>query len=163
MAKKIDLASMRRVLPDLSRFGCTSYRAGHSVHWIQALHSANKAEVAAQTWSGQILTVDGELLTVRKPDNSLIRFRNHDPARLIVILEHMGVDITVNDQFKILRAGITPAGSFGFSVKPDSGEPLEPCPTGDLHVDAADELLAAGISTHSGFTGPPADRYRCLP
>ena len=153
MSKKIDLGSLRSLLPDWSRFGCTSYRPGHNVHWIQALHSANKAEVAAQTWSGQIVTVDGELLTVRQPDGSLKRFRNHDPARLVIILEHMGVDITVNDQFKILRAGITPAGSFGFSVQPDSGEPLGPCPTGDLHSDAADQLLA-GIRTHGGFSAP---------
>jgi len=139
MSKRIDRESLRRVLPDLSRFGCTSYRAGHNVHWIQALHSANKAEVAAQTWSGQIVTVDGELLTVRKPDNTLIRFRNHDPARLVVTLEHMGVDITVNDQFKILRAGITPAGSFGFSVQPDTGEPLGPCKTDQLPPDVTAE------------------------
>jgi hypothetical protein len=159
MSKKIDLESLRRLLPDLSRFGCTSYQPGHNVHWIQALHSANKAEVAAQTWSGQIVTVEGELLTVRKADKTLIRFRNHDPARLVVILEHMGVDITVNDQFKIARAGITPAGSFGFSVQPDSGEPLGPCPTGE-HFDAAEELLAAGIRTHRGFTARLRPRAR---
>ena len=133
MSNKIDLESLRRLLPALSRFGCTSFRPGHNVHWIQALHSANKAEVAAQTWSGQILTFEGEVLTVRKPDNSLILFRNHDPARLIVILEHIGAEITVNDQFKILRAGITPAGSFGFSVQTDNGEPLGPCKTISCH------------------------------
>jgi hypothetical protein len=152
MSNKIDLESLRRLLPDLSRFGCTTYRPGHNVHWIQALHSANKPEVAAQTWSGQILTVEGEVLTVRQPDNSLIRFRNHDPATLIVILEHMGVEITVNDQFKILRAGITPAGSFGFSVQPDNGEPLGPCKTVRLRPNETGERLAARIRTHSGFS-----------
>ena len=162
MSKKIDLASLRRLLPDPSRFGCTSYRPGHNVHWIQALHSANKPEVAAQTWSGQIVTVEGEVLTVRKPDNSLILFRNHDPARLVIILEHMGAEITVNDQFAILRAGITPAGSFGFSVQTDSGKPLGPCPTAQLPPNETGEQLAARIRTHSGFSVgtwplPPSD------
>jgi hypothetical protein len=114
--------------------------------------SANKPEVAAQTWLGQIVRVDGELLTVRKPDNGLIGFRKHDPARLVVILEHMGVAVTVNDQFAILRAGITPAGSFGFSVQPDNGEPLGPCKTDQLPPDLTAEQLSARIRTHSGFS-----------
>lgn len=136
MSKKIDTRSFRRLLPDLSRFGCISYKAGHNVHWIQALHSANKPEVAVQTWTGKIVTVEGEVVTVRKLDGSVARFRNHDPARLVVILEHMGVKVTVNEQYAILRAGITPAGSFCISVRADSGQPLGQCPTGDEPASA---------------------------
>lgn len=81
MSKKIDPRSSGQLpIPDLYRLGCTSYKAGHNVHWIQALHTANRPEVSAQSWRGQIVTVDGEVLTVRKPDGSLARFRNHDPA-----------------------------------------------------------------------------------
>jgi len=138
MSKKIATRSFHRLLPDLSRLGCKSYKAGHNVHWIQALHSANKPEVAAQTWTGKIVTVEDEVVTVRKPDGSVARFRNHDPDRLVVILEHKGVEVTVNEQYAILQAGITPAGSFCISVQADKGEPLGPCYFGDLPLSATD-------------------------
>jgi len=56
MSKKIDPRSSGQ-LPTLSlhRLGCTSYFAGHNVHWIQALHTANRPEVSAQSWRGQIV------------------------------------------------------------------------------------------------------------
>jgi hypothetical protein len=159
MSKKIDKRSFQHLLPDLNPFGCPSYASGHHVHWIQALHSANKSEVAAQTWSGQIIAVDGELLTVRKADGSLSRFRNHDPARLVVILEHFGIDVTVNDQYAILRAGITRTGAFCISVRADSGEPLEPCLTVGLPSNPsnpADQQVDAGFRANAWFSAPTA-------
>ena len=139
MSVKIDQSSLRYLpLPDSSGLVCQSYAPGHNVHWIQALHSANHKEVAAQTWSGKVDTIEGEVAAVRKPDGSLARFRNHDPARLLVILEHKGVEVTVNEQYAILRAGITPAGSFCISVQADKGEPLGACKIGDLPPSATD-------------------------
>ena len=138
MSKKIATRSFHRLLPDLSRLGCKTYKAGHNVHWIQALRSSNDEAAAAKTWSGKVTAVEGEVVTVRKPDGSLARFRNHDPARLVVILEHKGVEVTVNEQYAILRAGITPAGSFCISVQADKGEPLGPCYVGDLPLFATD-------------------------
>lgn len=154
MSNKIEPRALRRLLPDPSRFGCTSYAPGHNVHWIQVLHSANKPAVSARTWPGKAVAVDGEVLTVRKPDGSLTRFPLHDPARLVVILEHIGVDVRVNDQYAILRACITRAGSFPFSVQADRGEPLGPCSTGDLPSNVADEQLEAGIRTTVEFSAP---------
>jgi hypothetical protein len=139
MSVKIDQSSLHILpLPDSSGLVCVSYAPGHNVHWIQALHSANHKEVAAQTWSGKVVTIDGEVVTVRKPDGSLARFRIHDPAELAAILERCGVKVTVNDQYCIMRAGITRAGSTCLSVQADNGEPLGPCKIGDLPPSLTD-------------------------
>ena len=150
MSKKIDPRSSGQLpIHDLHRLGCTSYFAGHNVHWIQALHTANKPEVSAQSWRGQIVTVDGEVLTVRKPGDNLTRFRNHDPARLVAVVERTGVDVLINDQYAILRVG-----SFCFSVKADSGEPLGPCPIDQPPPNLTTEQIVARVRTHGGFSGP---------
>jgi hypothetical protein len=150
MSKKIDPRSSGQLpIPDLYRLGCTSYKAGHNVHWIQALHTANRPEVSAQSWRGQIVIVDGEVLTVRKPDGRLTRFRNHDPARLIAVVERIGVDVLINDQYAILRVG-----SFCFSVKADGGEPLGPCPTDQPPPNMTAEQMVARVRTHGGFSAP---------
>ena len=136
MSKKIATRSFERLLPDLGRLGCKTYKAGHNVHWIQALRSSNDEAAAAKTWSGKVTTVEGEVVTVRKPDGSLARFRTHDPARLIAILKRKGVKVTVNDQYCIMRAGFTRNGSTCLSVQADKGEPLGPCKTADLPSSA---------------------------
>ncbi len=147
MSMKIDQRSSDQPpLPDLYRLGCTSYRAGHNVHWIQALHTENKPEVSAQSWRGQIVTVDGELLTVRKPDGSFTRFRHHDRVRLVVILERTGVEVLINDQYAILRAG-----PFCISVKAGRGEPLGPCPTDQPPPNMTAEQMVERVRTHGGF------------
>jgi hypothetical protein len=128
MSVKIGQSSLRD-LPNSGGQVCVSYGPGHNVHWIQALHSANNKAVSAKTWPGEVVSVDGEVVTVRKPDDSLVRFRVHDPARLAALLKRRGMKVTVNDQFCIMRAGITRAGSSCISVQPDKGEPLGPCKT----------------------------------
>ncbi|HEY8717123.1 hypothetical protein [Pengzhenrongella sp.] len=153
MSKKIDPRSSGQLpIPDLHRLGCTAYIAGHNVHWIQALHTSDKSEVSAQSWRGQLVTVDGEVLTVRKPEDHLIRFRNHDPARLVAVLERTGVDVLINDQYAILRVG-----SFCFSIKADSGEPLGPCPIDQLPPNLTAEQIVARVRTHGGFSLDPRD------
>ena len=151
MSEKIDPESFDRLVPDPNRFGCTSYLAGHNPHWIQWSHSARETG-PAKTWPGKIVAVGGEVLTVRKPDESLTRFRCHDPVRLIFILEHLGVDVAVNDRWSILRAGITEAGAFCFSVKADDGQPLGPCPIGALPSNVA----GVDVRRHVGFSAPVA-------
>jgi len=130
MSVKIDQSSLGD-LPNSGGRVCASYAPGHNVHWIQALQSANNEAVSAKTWPGKVLTVDGEVVTVCKPDDSLVRFRIHDPARLVALLQRKGMVVTVNDQFCIMQAGITRSGSICFSVQPDKGEPLGPCKTAD--------------------------------
>lgn len=154
MSKNVDLSrSGPQPIPALRRLGCTSYRGGHNVHWMQALHSANKPAVAAQTWSGTIVTVDGDVLTVRKPDGSLIRFRNHDPARLVATLERDGVDILINDQYAILCLSPSLEGRAScFSIQADNGEPLGPCQSDQLPLHVTPEELVARVRTHGGFS-----------
>lgn len=133
MSVKIDQSFSHVLpLPDSSGLVCQSYAPGHNVHWIQALHSANHKAVAAQTWSGKVDTIEGEVVTVRKSDGSLARFRTHDPAVLVAIVERRGVKVTVNDQYCIMRAGFTRNGSTCLSVQADKGEPLGPCKIADL-------------------------------
>ena len=137
MSVKID-QNFSHVLP-LPRSGglvCVTYAPGHNVHWIQALRSSNDEAAAAKTWSGMVTAVEGEVVTVRKPDGSLARFRTHDPARLVLILRRKGVEVTVNDRYCILRAGFTRNGSTCFSVKADKGEPLGACKIADLPPSA---------------------------
>jgi hypothetical protein len=47
-------------------------------------------------------------------------------------LQRRGVQVTVSDQYCIMRAGITRAGSSCISVQADKGEPLGPCKIEDL-------------------------------
>jgi hypothetical protein len=105
--------------------------------------------VAWQSWCGRIVSVDGEVLTVRKPDDSLTRLRNHDPARLVAIIERRSDNVLVNDQYAILRVG-----SFCFAVQADNGEPLGPCRADQLPTNATNEQLEARIRTHGGFSVP---------
>jgi hypothetical protein len=142
MSVKIDQSSLHTLpLSGSSGLVCQSYAPGHNVHWIQALHSANHKEVAEQTWAGKVVTIEGEVVTVRKPDGTLARFRTHDPAQLADIVKRRGAKLTVNDQYCIMRAGITRAGSTCISVQADKGEPLEPCKVGDLAPDLEDDDL----------------------
>ena len=126
MSVKIDQSSVHE-LPDSGGKVCVSYGPGHNVHWIQALRSANDKAASAKTWPGKVVSVEGEVVTVSKPDDSLVRFRVHDPAGLAALLQRRGMKVTVNDQYCIMRAGITRAGSGCISVQPDNGEPLGPC------------------------------------
>lgn len=137
-----------RAIPDPHRIGCTSYHGGHNVHWIQALHTANKPEVARLTWSAAIVGIEGEVITVRTPTGQVSRYRNHDPERLTAIVDSIGAGVTINSAYAILRVG-----AFCFSVRKDTGRPLDPCPTDHLVGDISDEQLAARIQTHGGVIG----------
>jgi hypothetical protein len=58
------------------------YHSGHTVHWIQALHTANKPEVAVRTRWGVIQSINGEVVEVRFDDGDVVRYRNHDSTML---------------------------------------------------------------------------------
>jgi hypothetical protein len=95
------------------------------VHWIPALRTANDPEVWRASWVGQILHASGETLAVVGPDGSIRYFRNHDIARLVAVNGgSTRGEVLVNDRYPVLRIG-----TYCFSVRPDTGEPLEPCTT----------------------------------
>jgi hypothetical protein len=100
---------------------------------------------------GKITDIDGEVVTVRKADGNLARFRTHDPALLSAIVKRRGAKVTVNDQYCIMRAGITRSGSTCVSVQADRDEPLEPCKIGDLPPSAG------GLDPSGGDDGGHTD------
>ncbi|MDP9183898.1 MAG: hypothetical protein M3P04_14125, partial [Actinomycetota bacterium] len=139
----------RARIPDAHRLGCTSYHSGHGVHWIQALHTANKIEVSAKSWHGWIVSIEGELITVKRDGGDVVRFRNHDPIRLLAVLDVGSDEVLVNDQYAILRVG-----TYCFSVRRDKGVPLERCLTDQPPADLSDADLAARVESHGGFSVP---------
>jgi hypothetical protein len=136
-----------RGAPPINWNACTSYRSGHQVHWIQALHSTNKPEVSAKSWLGRIVSIEGELITVAREGAADVRLRNHDPARLIATLGRGPRTVLVNDQYAILRVG-----SYCFSVRRDTGKPLEPCLTDQPPAAATADRLTARLESHGGFS-----------
>lgn len=127
---------------------CESYRAGHRVHWIQALHTANKPEVRHASWYGRVLELAGTRLLIervrssappprgrdglkiagyqrrlQRRDNggdSVLVLENHDPERLARLVA-VGTAVEINDAYAIMRVG-----GHCFSV---TRGPLEPCAT----------------------------------
>lgn len=128
---------------------CTSYAPGHTVHWIQALHTANKPEVARRTRRGTLVAVAGDELTIRfAADEEPERFRNHDPEQLLAVARRLPATVLLNDQYCILRVDV-----YCFSVRSAARGPLGRCPVDDL-VDDSPEALAERTLTHGGFSVP---------
>jgi hypothetical protein len=134
-------------VPPLRR--CTSYEAGHTVHWIQALHTANKPEVARRTRRGTLVAVDGDVLMIRfAVDAEPEGFRNHEPQRLLTIARRLPTAVSLNDRYCILLVD-----TYCFSVRPAARGPLGQCPVDDP-VDSSPEALAERTRTHGGFSVP---------
>ena len=128
---------------------CTSYAAGHTVHWIQALHPVNKPQVARRTRKGTLTAVDGDLLTIRFPGGGVPeRFHNHEPRRLLAIARRLPAAVSLNDEYCILRVR-----TYCFSVRPARGGPLSPCPRDEL-TDSSPQSLADRLLSHGGFSVP---------
>lgn len=105
---------------------CVLHSAGHTVHWIQVLHTANKPEVAKQTWRGTLLDVHGELISIERDGGLVHQYRNHEAPRLAAAVAAFGRRVRVNDGYSIMRVDFR-TGAYCFSVLRDQGEPLAPC------------------------------------
>lgn len=140
--------SKKPKIPALADIDCHSYRAGHHIHWMQALNSINKPEYARLTWTGRIVALDDMGLDVARPDGSVVRYLNNHMERLIA-LSGVGSNVKVNNRWAILRCG-----SYGFSIKPDIGQPLDPCVTQAPPANPTDEERAALVLSHGGFSAP---------
>jgi len=92
------------------------------VHWIQALHTANKPKVYAKSWRGFITDIAGEVVTVVAWTGRRVRFRNHHSDRIAAAVARCGSRVLVNDQYAILRVQ-----GWCFSVAVDDGQPLRGC------------------------------------
>ena len=105
---------------------CVLHSAGHTVHWIQVLHTANKPEVAKQTWRGTLLGIDGELISIERDGGQVHQYRNHEAPRLAAAVAAFGRRVRVNDGYSIMRVDFG-TGAYCFSVLRDHGQPLAPC------------------------------------
>ncbi len=142
-------ARKKSVVPALNDVDCHSYRAGHNVHWMQALNSINKPEYARLTWTGRIVALDGFGIDVTRPDGAIVRYLNHHMERLIALSGGVGSNVSVNDHWAILRCG-----SYTFSISEDLGQPLDGCATDRPPANPTDQERAALIESHGGFSAP---------
>lgn len=140
-------ASKKPAIPALTDVDCHSYRAGHHVHWMQALNSINKPEYAWLTWTGRIVALDGLGIDVERPDGTIVRYLNHHMERLIPLSGGVGSTVSVNNHWAILRCG-----SYGFSINRDVGQPLDGCVTDRPPANPTDEDRAALIESRGGFS-----------
>ncbi len=101
---------------------CTMYSPGHTVHWIQALHTANKPEQIALRRFGHVLRIHGEVVTVDF-GATIKGYRNHDIARLHALIASYGTAVVVNEAYSIMRVG----GTWCVSLAPDVGRLLRTC------------------------------------
>ncbi len=142
-------ASDKPAIPVLTDVDCHSYRAGHHVHWMQALNSINKPEYARLTWTGRIVALDGLGLDVAQPDGTTVRYLNHHMERLVALSDGVGSNVSVNNHWAILRCG-----SYTFSISEDLGQPLDGCVTDRPSANPTDEERAALIENDGGFSAP---------
>jgi len=142
-------ASERPAIPALTDVDCHSYRAGHHVHWMQALNSINKPEYARLTWAGRIVALDNLGLDVARADGTIVRYLNHHTERLIARSDGVGSNVSVNNHWAILRCG-----GYTFSISEDLGQPLDGCVTDRPPANPTDEERAALIESHGGFSAP---------
>jgi hypothetical protein len=119
---------------------CERYTSGHSVHYIQAIHSYGKPHRA-----GQLVDVTDNVLTVDFGEETK-QYQTHDPERLLDIVGISG-DVRVCDCYTILRRR-----NSCFSISDIDG-PWVPCDYEPLR-STTPEALAKRVETHGGFTVP---------
>ena len=109
----------------LTDIDCQSYARGHGVHWIPALRSSN-GPAQDSHWTGSIIGLAADGLTLRRQDGSEVRYLNHHMARLIALCGGVGSEVRVHDGYGLLRTP-SPDGSYCFNIVLDTGTPLAPC------------------------------------
>ncbi len=142
-------ANKKAAIPELTDVDCHSYRAGHHIHWMQALNSINKPEYARLTWIGKIVALDDFGIDVERADGTIVRYLNHHMERLTVVSGCVGSNVNVNNHWAILRCG-----SYTFSISEDRGRPLAGCVTDPPPANPTDEepedVVLLGDARRSG-------------
>jgi len=124
---------------------CTLYFAGHSVHWVQGLGSANRPR---QPQQGRIIEVARGVITVQV--GSVERaYRNHQTRRLRAAIRRDGADAVVDEGWSILRVGDR---RYGFSIA-DASKPWQRCRYDEPRVFDLDSMIDR-ILSHGGVTIP---------
>jgi hypothetical protein len=81
---------------------CGSFRAGHTIHWIQARKAA---EDRTGREPGEVIETGEGWLLVRLDDGTHRRYGNHDIARLERLLEERGTRVEVQERWAVLWLG----------------------------------------------------------
>jgi hypothetical protein len=101
---------------------CGLLAPGHHPHWIQALGSENKPDIAVLTVTGRVVSITRELIVLELPAGKA-GFRNHDPWRM----RRGGDQVRFNPHYRVLRWPTVPGPAF--ELAPDEGELLSRCLT----------------------------------
>lgn len=121
-----DVLDREPVGPDRS---CPWFTAGHTVHWIQALHSG-RPENADAEWTGAVVAVADGVVHVVTDDGRALAYRTHDLPRLSRARGAAGDAATGNTRFGLLRLA-----GHEFSVARDTGVALDACPVAEPDRD----------------------------
>jgi hypothetical protein len=120
---------------------CELYRAGHTVHSIQATRGIREAHR-----NGLLVAVDDNVITVDFTDE-VKQYRNHEVERLVEIVG-IGGNVRVREPFELLQGG----GNFCFSIS-NIDQPWIPCDGVPL-ASTSPQALAERLATHGGFLVP---------
>ncbi len=135
------MAGTRARKPRLRRISeCQLYRAGHTVHYIQALRSQEQPSRV-----GRLAAAEGNHITVDFGDTE--SYLNHDVERLLGIIK-IGWSVRVCERYRILQG----AGGHCFSIA-NPADPLIPCDFEPLR-SASPGALSERLKTHGGFLVP---------
>lgn len=129
--------------PAQSPGACESFAAGHNVHFIQVLHAANRPEMRALTVDAQLVSLDGQALTLALENGDQVVLQNHEPDDIRAACGSLPADVTWNARYSLLKVG-----SSCFSVAEQLA--LVRCVRTPAQGRTVDGLVKVA-ETHGGF------------
>ena len=117
---------------------CTSFAAGHHVHWVQGMRSGRTEERIHEESCTVTETSGDGWCTVVTDDGERYRYWHHDPAAIERLVGFRS--LRINRKWSIIRTG-GGRGFFSVSTTP------RPCRT-----DEAIGTPAERLASHGGFT-----------
>lgn len=128
------------VLPSTHR--CALYTPGHRVHFIQARLAWQNPQ---DDCTAEFLGIEDDVIVVVTELGEVRRFRNHDLDRLVGVLDLCGPRVLLRRHGVLQTAD---GGGYMFCVKPDDGEPLDPCVDPDVVPSLPDDLTPDELARH---------------
>jgi len=120
---------------------CDLYLPGHTVHWIQAMHSLDDEPAF-----GRLVDIEGGVLTLDM-GHSYRAYRSHEPERLAEIVD-LGRGVYLFERFALLRP--YRYGGYSFSIA-RADKAWRECTTN--FPDPTDpEAIARALNEDGGFT-----------
>ncbi len=110
------------ITPIVNLGRCQHYRPGHAAHFIQVRVCWTLERGVHEV---ELIEIGLDAITIRDGEQ-LLRLLNHDLDRVRGVVRKGYESIYLGSDDTLLTLGLGP-GYVTFSVKPDDGEPLEPC------------------------------------